>query len=85
MYYNEANDDRYVPGAILMNLEPGTMDGIRAGPSGRPFSVRQLPHRFRAGCGEDRGGGLRLPSEFPIVPLPRGWNCVSVTSEEEAD
>ena len=27
MYYNEANDGRYVPCAILMDLKPGTMDG----------------------------------------------------------
>ena len=38
MYHNEANDDRYVPGAILVDFEPGTMDSVRAGPFG--LSVR---------------------------------------------
>ena len=72
VYCSEANDDRYVPCAILMDLEPRTMDGIRAGPSGRPFRVRQLPRRLCAGCGEDGGGRLRLPSRFlPVMPLSR--------------
>ncbi len=36
VYYNEAND-RYIPRAILVDLEPGTMDAIRAGPMGNLF------------------------------------------------
>merc|ERR1712100_289956 len=30
VYYNEATGGRYVPRAILMDLEPGTMDSVRA-------------------------------------------------------
>ena len=71
MNRNEVTVDCNVPYAILMDFEPGTMDGIRAGPSGRPFRVRQLPHRLCAGCGEDGGGRLRLPSRFPVMPLSR--------------
>jgi tubulin beta len=37
VYYNEAAGGRYVPRAILMDLEPGTMDSIRAGPVGKIF------------------------------------------------
>ena len=37
MYYNEATGGRYVPRAILMDLEPGTMDSVRAGPFGQIF------------------------------------------------
>ena len=37
MYYNEATGGRYVPRAILMDLEPGTMDSVRAGPFGQLF------------------------------------------------
>ena len=37
MHYNEATGGRYVPRAILMDLEPGTMDSAR-----RPFG--QLFH-----------------------------------------
>merc|ERR1712230_213233 len=33
VYYNEATGGRYVPRAVLMDLEPGTMDSVRAGPS----------------------------------------------------
>eukprot|EP01083_Nonionella_stella_P030921 84745_1 len=32
VYYNEATCGRYVTRAILMDLEPGTMDSVRAGP-----------------------------------------------------
>ena len=39
MYCNEANDGRYVPRVILMDLESGTMDSVRAEPSGQPFRV----------------------------------------------
>ncbi|KAL1170192.1 hypothetical protein V6Z11_A05G196700 [Gossypium hirsutum] len=37
VYYNEASGGRYVPRAVLMDLEPGTMDSIRSGPIGQIF------------------------------------------------
>ena len=37
VYYNEATGGRYVPRAILMDLEPGTMDSVRSGPFGQIF------------------------------------------------
>ena len=37
VYYNEATGGRYVPRAILMDLEPGVMDSVRAGPYGQLF------------------------------------------------
>jgi len=37
VYYNEATGGRYVPRAILMDLEPGTMDSVRAGSYGSIF------------------------------------------------
>jgi len=37
VYFNEATESRYVPRAILMDLEPGTMDSVRAGPFGQLF------------------------------------------------
>ncbi|KAK8444501.1 hypothetical protein SEVIR_9G147300v4 [Setaria viridis] len=37
VYYNEAGGGRYVPRAVLMDLEPGTMESIRAGPFGSIF------------------------------------------------
>ena len=73
MYCNEANDDHYVPRAILMDLETGTMDSVRAGPPGRPFRVRHLlalaAHRLCAGRGEKGSGRLRLSPRSPVVPL----------------
>nr|XP_061792301.1 tubulin beta-4 chain-like isoform X8 [Nerophis lumbriciformis] len=37
VYYNEASGGKYVPRAILVDLEPGTMDSVRSGPFGRIF------------------------------------------------
>ncbi|PPD76607.1 hypothetical protein GOBAR_DD26465 [Gossypium barbadense] len=37
VYYNEASGGRYVPRAVLMDLEPGTMDSVRSGPFGQTF------------------------------------------------
>eukprot|EP00484_Ammonia_sp_Unknown_P012133 CAMPEP_0197076684 /NCGR_PEP_ID=MMETSP1384-20130603/212240_1 /TAXON_ID=29189 /ORGANISM="Ammonia sp." /LENGTH=636 /DNA_ID=CAMNT_0042515543 /DNA_START=89 /DNA_END=1999 /DNA_ORIENTATION=+ len=37
VYYNEATGGRYVPRAVLIDLEPGTMDSVRAGPFGQLF------------------------------------------------
>ena len=37
VYYNEASGGKYVPRAILVDLEPGTMDSIRSGPYGQIF------------------------------------------------
>ena len=37
VYYNEAASGKYVPRAVLVDLEPGTMDAVRAGPYGSLF------------------------------------------------
>jgi len=37
VYYNEASGGKYVPRAILVDLEPGTMDATRASPYGGLF------------------------------------------------
>ena len=37
VYYNEASGGKYVPRAILVDLEPGTMDAVRSGPFGQVF------------------------------------------------
>ena len=29
VYYNEAGNNKYVPRAVLVDLEPGTMDAVR--------------------------------------------------------
>jgi len=37
VYYNEASGGKYVPRAVLVDLEPGTMDSVRSGPMGKIF------------------------------------------------
>jgi tubulin beta len=37
VYFDEASGGRYVPRAVLMDLEPGTMDSVRTGPYGQIF------------------------------------------------
>ncbi|VVC30443.1 Tubulin/FtsZ, 2-layer sandwich domain,Tubulin,Beta tubulin,Tubulin, conserved [Cinara cedri] len=37
VYYTEALGGKYVPRAILVDLEPGTMDSVRSGPFGQIF------------------------------------------------
>jgi len=37
VYYHEASNARYVPRAVLVDLEPGTMDATREGPIGSLF------------------------------------------------
>ncbi|KAF7131364.1 hypothetical protein CNMCM5793_004535 [Aspergillus hiratsukae] len=37
VYFNEVNASTYVPRAVLVDLEPGTMDAIKSGPYGNLF------------------------------------------------
>merc|ERR1711981_163077 len=37
VYYNEAGSAKYVPRAVLVDLEPGTMDSVRSGAFGAIF------------------------------------------------
>jgi tubulin beta len=37
VYFNEGNEGRYVPRAIMVDLEPGTMDSVRGGAYGGLF------------------------------------------------
>jgi len=42
VYYNEATGGKYVPRAILVDLEPGTMDAVKSGPLGALFRPDNL-------------------------------------------
>ncbi|CAK7317860.1 Tubulin beta-1 chain [Vulpes lagopus] len=56
-YYNEAAGNKYVPRAILVDLEPGTMDSVRSGPFGQIFR----PDNFVFGSGvESRGSSTHV-------------------------
>ncbi|EPR78328.1 beta-tubulin [Spraguea lophii 42_110] len=37
VYYNESSTKKYVPRAVLIDLEPGTMDSLKQGPLGELF------------------------------------------------
>uniref|UniRef100_A0A2I3REA5 Tubulin/FtsZ GTPase domain-containing protein n=1 Tax=Pan troglodytes TaxID=9598 RepID=A0A2I3REA5_PANTR len=37
VYYNEASGSRYVPRAVLIGLEPDTLDSVRSGPFAQIF------------------------------------------------
>uniref|UniRef100_A0A3Q4HA69 Tubulin/FtsZ GTPase domain-containing protein n=1 Tax=Neolamprologus brichardi TaxID=32507 RepID=A0A3Q4HA69_NEOBR len=57
VYYNEATGGKYVPRAVLVDLEPGTMDSVRSGPFGQVFrpdnfmSIFACDTQVRAGQG----------------------------------
>eukprot|EP01053_Blabericola_migrator_P013088 Blabericola_migrator_1__13087@NODE_889_length_6163_cov_243_088911_g626_i0_p2_GENE_NODE_889_length_6163_cov_243_088911_g626_i0NODE_889_length_6163_cov_243_088911_g626_i0_p2_ORF_typecomplete_len429_score80_86Tubulin/PF00091_25/1_2e69Tubulin_C/PF03953_17/1_3e48Misat_Tub_SegII/PF10644_9/2_9e06Tubulin_3/PF14881_6/0_1Tubulin_3/PF14881_6/1_7e03_NODE_889_length_6163_cov_243_088911_g626_i044155701 len=44
VFYNEASNGRYVPRAVLVDLEPGTMDTIRASTLGSLFRPDNFVH-----------------------------------------
>ncbi|KAL6122079.1 hypothetical protein NUSPORA_00927 [Nucleospora cyclopteri] len=37
VYYNQSSSGKFVPRAVLVDLEPGTMDAVKAGPYGNLF------------------------------------------------
>ena len=56
VFYNEASGGRYVPRAVLIDLEPGVMDSVRSGPYGQLFR----PDNFifgQTGAGNNWGKG----------------------------
>ncbi|CAE7223333.1 BTU1, partial [Symbiodinium microadriaticum] len=66
VYFNEATGGRYVPRAVLMDLEPGTMDSVRAGPFGQLFR----PDNFvfgQTGAGNNWAKG-RAPGAGAFLP-----------------
>uniref|UniRef100_A0A2K6U9J1 Tubulin/FtsZ GTPase domain-containing protein n=1 Tax=Saimiri boliviensis boliviensis TaxID=39432 RepID=A0A2K6U9J1_SAIBB len=48
VYYNEATGGEYVPPAILVDLEPVTMDSVRSGPFGQIFRPDNFVFEFRS-------------------------------------
>jgi tubulin beta len=53
VYFNEFSSGRYAPRAILMDLEPGTMDFVRAGPLGRLFRPENFVFGPNCGAGNN--------------------------------
>ncbi|KAL7411744.1 tubulin beta chain [Mrakia frigida] len=56
VYYNEATAGKYVPRAVLVDLEPGTMDSIRGGPLGSLFRPDNFIHG-QSGAGNNWAKG----------------------------
>ena len=71
VYFNEATGGRYVPRAVLMDLEPGTMDSVRAGPYGQIFR----PDNFVFG---QTGAGNNWAAPMPAAPMPALWEARQV-------
>jgi hypothetical protein len=79
VYFNEATGGRDVLRAVLMDLEPGTMDSVRAGPFGQLFRPGASQSHGRAGRGS-------VPAAGAIVELLRRCvGCLGRSSAVRAD
>ena len=68
VYYNQASGGKYVPRAILLDLEPGTMDSVRAGPYGGIF--RPDNYVFgQSGAGNNWAKGHYTEGKHLIMPI----------------
>jgi tubulin beta len=68
VYYNEAVGGKYVPRAILVDLEPGTMDSVRAGQYGQLFR----PDNFvfgQSGAGNNWAKGYYTEGQELAEPI----------------
>ena len=61
VYYNEVGSNKYVPRAILVDLEPGTMDSLRS----RPLGFLFRPDDFVFG---QSGAGNNWAKERTYIP-----------------
>ena len=76
MYYNEASGGKYVPRAVLVDLEPGTMDSVRSGPYGQVFR----PDNFvfgQSGAGNNWAKGHYTEGEGKICLGIKLWNEIT--------
>jgi tubulin beta len=68
VYYNETGANKYVPRAVLIDLEPGTMDSVRSGPLGSLFR----PDNFvfgQSGAGNNWAKGREWRSVWIVDPF----------------
>uniref|UniRef100_A0A8C5V8C9 Tubulin beta 3 class III n=1 Tax=Microcebus murinus TaxID=30608 RepID=A0A8C5V8C9_MICMU len=72
VYYNEASSHKYVPRAILVDLEPGTMDSVRSGAFGHLFR----PDNFIFGKFPLPGSWKQRTKSAPHCDLA-GWELTS--------
>ncbi|KAH0818757.1 hypothetical protein GEV33_004034 [Tenebrio molitor] len=69
LYINDATGGRYVPRAVLVDLEAGTMDTVRSGP--RQFRLRSKERRKKLGQGQGQGFQIVIISTFSVIPSPK--------------
>ena len=73
VYYNEASaTGTYVPRAVLVDLEPGTMDSVRSGPFGQLFR----PDNFvfgQSGAGNNWAKGHYTEGKYMVSLVPLPW------------
>jgi len=75
VYYNEIGSNKYVPRAVLVDLEPGTMDSVRSGPLGGLFR----PDNFifgQSGAGNNWAKGRTYLLVFHVILHPGSHNRV---------
>ena len=63
VYFNEGARGKYVPRAILVDLEPGTMDSIRSGPYGEIFRPDNFVYG-QSGAGNNWAKGHYTEGKF---------------------
>uniref|UniRef100_A0A671DU67 Tubulin/FtsZ GTPase domain-containing protein n=1 Tax=Rhinolophus ferrumequinum TaxID=59479 RepID=A0A671DU67_RHIFE len=74
VYYNEATGGKYVPCAVLVDLEPGTMDSMRSGPFGQIFRPDNFVFGQSGGCRSVEAG--RTLYSLTTCPLIAVSHCV---------
>lgn len=56
VYYSQAHDERFVPRSVLIDLEPGVVDNIKASPLGKMFHPDNFVHG-QSGAGNNWAKG----------------------------
>ncbi|KAF0755420.1 tubulin beta chain [Aphis craccivora] len=75
VYYTEALGGKYVPRAVLVDLEPGTMDSVRSGPFGQLFR----PDNFvfgQSGAGNNWAKGAYITPSLHRRKEVEGCDCL---------
>ena len=79
VYYNEIGANKYVPRAVLVDLEPGTMDSVRSGPLGHLFR----PDNFvfgQSGAGNNWAKGRKYRIGFgPVLDYFHVYNLILIS------
>eukprot|EP00794_Sanderia_malayensis_P017074 gene17074-18794_t len=79
VYFQEADHGKYIPRAVIVDLEPGTIDAIRAGPTGSMFRPDNFVHGQSGAANNWAKGhyteGAELVEEILDVVRKEGESC----------